>query len=65
MNQLMSEIRTYADLVGVSPSTVLQRAGAGSGTTWSRWEAGRSCTLNTADKLREWMVDNPPAEDAA
>lgn len=65
MNQLMIEIRTYAANAGVLPTTIVQRAGVGSGTTWAKWEAGRSCTLKTADKLRTWMVENPPTEDAA
>ena len=60
MEKLMTEVRTYADLIGVEPSTVVQRAGAGNGGTWSRWQKGSSCTMHTAERLRRYMADNPP-----
>ena len=69
MEKFLTEIRTYADAVGLKPTTVIQRAGAGNGSTWARWEAGKgSPTMLTADKVRSYMVANPPSpkkEDAA
>jgi transcriptional regulator with XRE-family HTH domain len=73
MKQFMEEIRAYAARLGISPSTVIQKAGVGGGGTWSKWESGEgSPTLRTVDRLRRYMADNPPldggqatAEDAA
>ena len=57
----MSEIRAYAARVGVMPTTVIQRAKAGNGSTWRRWESGDSSpTLQTVDRLRVYMAQNPP-----
>lgn len=60
MEKLMSEIRAYASAHEIEPSTVVQRAGAGGGGTWKKWETGRSCTMHTAEKLRRYMGENPP-----
>ncbi len=60
----MAEIRAYAEQVGVMPTTVIQRAKAGSGSTWSGWEKGVSSpTLRTVDRIRAYMLDNPPPEE--
>lgn len=64
MEQLMQEVRDYAEAVGVKPTTVLQVALGVSHTTWSKWEAGGSCTLRTAEKLRAYMADNSPGRAA-
>lgn len=58
----MTEIREYAAARGILPTTVVQSAECGSGSTWAKWEAGSSCTLKTADKIRKYMADNPPAD---
>ena len=62
MEELMHEIRAFAasQTPKIEPGTVLQRAGAGSGGTWRRWQAGGSCTMHTAERLRRYMADNPP-----
>jgi hypothetical protein len=68
MDEFISEVRVYAKLVGLKPSTVIQSAGAGGGGTWARWERREgSPTLRTADRIRAWMIANPPKsnEDAA
>lgn len=70
MEQFIEDIRAYAQAFGLHPSTVIQRAGCGGGATWSKWQSGASCSMRTADKLREYMSDNPPppaqpAEDVA
>ena len=63
MDQFMEQVRAYATRVGVKPSTVVQQAGCGGGTTWARWEAGDgSPTLRTADKILKFMAENPPLE---
>ena len=59
MEQLMTEVRAFAAQHKIEPTTVVQRAGCGSGGTWARWEDGRSCTLHTADKLRAYMAAHP------
>lgn len=59
----MTEIRAYALLCGLMPSTVVQNAQCGGGGAWRKWEAGGSCSMRTADKLRKFMADNPPNDD--
>lgn len=65
----MEDVRAYAARVGVKPATVIQRARAGGGGTWSTWESGASSpTLRTVDRMRQFIADNPPpamTEDAA
>lgn len=68
MEQFLKSVRAYADLVGVKPSTVIQKAGVGGGGTWAAWECGASSpTLHTVDRLHAYMIENPapPTEDAA
>jgi len=65
MEEFISEIRAYATRVGVMPTTVIQRAKAGNGSTWRRWESGDSSpTLQTVDRLRNYMAENPPSDVA-
>ncbi|MEQ3670680.1 XRE family transcriptional regulator [Pseudophaeobacter sp.] len=65
MEQFLKEIRAYAARFGVSPSTVIQKAGV-SGGKWRRWVDGTSSpTLHTVDRLRAYMAENPPAADQA
>ena len=65
MEQFLTDVRAYADAVGLKPTTVIQRAGAGNGSTWARWETGKgSPTMLTADKVRSYMAANPPATGA-
>ena len=70
MEQFLRDVRAYAELVGLKPSTVIQKAKAGSGSTWERWEERKgSPTLKTVDRVRRYMAANPPPkkseEDAA
>lgn len=69
MDEFLDEIRAYAAAWKIKPSTVVQRAGCGGGTTWRKWASGASSpTLVTADRIRKSMADNPPPdqeEDAA
>ena len=58
----MAEIEAYAEARGLHPSTIVQRAGCGSGKTWAKWQAGGACLMHTADRLRRWMAENPVSE---
>ena len=60
----MQEIENYASARGILPATVVQAATGHSGTTWSKWQGGATCSLRTAEKLRAYMVANPPAKAA-
>lgn len=58
----MADVRAYAAQLGVMPTTIIQRAKAGGGGTWRKWEEGESSpTLLTADRVRRYMAENPPA----
>ncbi|OIQ42797.1 MAG: hypothetical protein BM560_01030 [Roseobacter sp. MedPE-SWde] len=72
MEQFLEEMRAYAEAVGRSPQHILRQALGASWSQWKAWEEGQaSPTLNTVDKIRQYMADNPspcvapPAEDAA
>lgn len=66
MEQFLFDLEVYAVALGVSPSTVIQRAGVGGGSTWRRWRDGRgSPTLVTVDKLKAYMTANPPMREAS
>lgn len=66
MEQFITEVRTYATLVGVMPTTVIQRAGVGGGGTWRLWEDGRSSpTLRTVERVRAYMAENPPSDSSS
>lgn len=59
----MAEVREYAAQIGVKPSTVIQKAGAGGGATWGRWEAGESSpTMRTLEKVRKHIANNQPPD---
>ena len=59
MDEFVSEVVAYAQALGVTPGTVVQRAGCGNGSTWNRWLASRGPSLRTVDKLLKYMADNP------
>lgn len=66
----MRDVRAYAELVGVRPTTIIQRAKCGGGGTWDAWVDGTSSpTHKTTDRLKAYMQANPRAavqvEDAA
>ncbi|MCD9148498.1 helix-turn-helix domain-containing protein [Pseudophaeobacter flagellatus] len=67
----MADVRAYAAQFGITPSTVIQKAGVGGGGTWAKWESGDgSPTLRTVDRLRAYIAKNPApdadqTEDAA
>jgi len=63
MEKLIDEIESYAAAFGVMPTTIVQRGGGGSGSTWSRWTSGGSCTLRVAERMRKYMAENPAPSD--
>lgn len=71
MEQFLKDMQAYADAVGRSPQHVLRQAVGASWLQWKAWVDGQSSpTLNTVDKIRQYMADNPPPvaeqrEDAA
>lgn len=68
MEQFMAEVRAYAAAIGVLPTTIIQRADAGNGSTWAKWGAGGTATHRTTDKVRSYMAEHPipdNQEDAA
>jgi hypothetical protein len=71
MEQFMDSVRAYATQFGVMPTTVVQRAKCGGGSTWAAWETRASTqTHKTTDRLKAYMKANPPpaaalAEDVA
>lgn len=66
MDQLIDEVRSFASAAGVSPATVVQRAGCGNGSTWAKWISGvGSPTLRIVDRLRAYMANaSEQASDA-
>jgi hypothetical protein len=63
MEQLLDEIRTYAERANLSPQAVLRRAIGASWGQWDDWLTGKSSpTMRNVDKLRGWMVQNPIAQ---
>ncbi len=65
MDQLMQEIEAYALARGILPATVVQAATGHSGTTWAKWQGGASCSLKTAERIRDYIKSNPPPVPAA
>ena len=61
----MAEIEAYATAAGLRPGTVLQKAKAGSGDTWRRWQEGGLCGIARADRIRSYMAENPPTADGS
>ncbi len=65
MDQFLDEISAYASAAGLSPSTIVQRAGGLGGSHWKRWVAGKSApNLRTVDRIRAWMAANPVENEA-
>lgn len=68
MEQFLAEVEAYAAACGLRPTTVVQRAVGASGAAWRKWKSGSSCSLATADRVRDYIAKNPapePQEDAA
>lgn len=62
MEQFIEDVEAYATACGLLPTTVVQRAAGANGAAWQRWKDGGSCSMRTADRVRQYMADNPPPE---
>lgn len=63
-NDLLADVMRYSRAVKLSPSTVCLRA-VGNPHLPKRLEAGGQCLPRTADRVRAFMVANPPKEDGS
>lgn len=59
-DDIIRELESYAEMVGLSPATVTSRAVSNS-RLYERMKAGGSCSLKTADRVRSYMAANPPS----
>ena len=55
----MQEIEAYAAARGIKPATVLQYAVGLGGNVWAKWQSGASCQITTAERIREYIAENP------
>lgn len=61
---LLSEIEDFSRKAGIKPST-LGRKAINDGKLHERLRKGGSVTLETAERIRRWMLEYGPAEDRA
>jgi hypothetical protein len=54
------EIKDAAARLGITPGTLCNYA-VGNGSLWKRLKSGRDVTLETVDKVRAYIRNNPPA----
>ena len=54
VQHLISEIEAFARKRGIAPATVTSRA-VGNSRLYSRLKSGKSCTLDVAERVREFM----------
>lgn len=59
-SQLISEVEAHAQRCGLSPATIISRA-VSNGRLYGRLKNGNGCTLDTAERIRAYMAQNPPA----
>lgn len=60
-SQLISEVEAHAERCGLSPATIISRA-VSNGRLYGRLKNGHGCTLDTAERIRAYMAENPPAK---
>lgn len=66
MEQLIADVEAYAASVDRKPQAVLRDAIGAGWKEWESWKAGKSSpTMARVDRLRDYMAENPPREDAA
>lgn len=53
---LISEVEAFAERRGIAPATVTSRA-VGNSRLYARLKAGKSCTLEVAERLRLYMAE--------
>lgn len=62
MEQLIAQVEQYALARGIKPATVLQYAAGLGGSVWEKWLSGSSCNMATAERIRSYIVENPPVD---
>ncbi|WP_439561127.1 hypothetical protein [Roseinatronobacter sp.] len=66
MEKFISEIEAYTRALGITPQKLLRDALRASWGQWNDWKAGKSSpTMRNADRLREYMAENPPPAPAS
>lgn len=61
MEQFLTDVAAYAESVGLAPGTVVQNATNASGSIWKTWlRRDAYPTVRTMDRVRAYMVANPP-----
>lgn len=60
--QLIAEIEAYAKAVGMAESTICKKAG-GNAYLLDRMRRGGSVTLTVAERVRAYIVANPPRRE--
>lgn len=56
---LISNIEDFAKRMNIAPATVTSRA-VGNSRLYHRLKAGKSCTLDVAERIHAFIADNPP-----
>ncbi|SDJ36804.1 hypothetical protein [Salipiger marinus] len=63
MEQLIADVEAYAASVNRTPQAVLRDAIGAGWKEWGSWKSGISSpTMARVDRLRDFMVANPPPE---
>lgn len=61
MEQLLSEIRAHAKAKGITPATVARYGCGTNKQTFEKWVSGKaSCSMETAQKIRDFMSGKSP-----
>jgi len=63
-HSITSEIKEHADKLGIAPATLTSRAVQNS-RLYRHLEEGGDCTTRTVNRIRQWIAENPPAEEKA
>ena len=66
MERFVSEIETYVAALGVTPQKFLRDVIGAQWGQWQKWKDGTSSpTMRIADKIRDYMAENPPQPAAS
>lgn len=63
MERFITDIDAYCAASGIEPPALLKAVVGATWRTWDRWQTGASSpTMRTVDRLRAYMVANPPPQ---
>lgn len=66
MEKLIAEIESYTSELGITPQKFLRDVLNAPWGQWDGWKVGKSSpTMRNADRLREYMAENPPPAPAS